>query len=198
MQGFNIQVNFLDSGIDVTVNGKPVTTEDIQEFLTMISTKTVEASQKAATQANEDFVNLYDKIGEEVEQVVDKTMSEFDKVFEGFDPFFGTSINLNNPFDTDQVRKAQDTVKKWSDQATLITDKAKAVANTTPSEPKANFGVQKLEGDAKYTITELGELKLIPGFFDDQQYHLFKYFYGSTELDRKTFMNKIFNNLKPQ
>jgi hypothetical protein len=198
MQGFNIQVNFLESGIDVTVNGKPVTTEDIQEFLTMISIKTVEASQKAATQANDDFVNMYDKIGEEVEQVVDKTMSEFDKVFEGFDPFFGTSTKLNNPFDPNQVRKAQETVKKWSEQATELTEKAKAVSNNTPSEPTASFGVQKIEADAKYTITELGELKLIPGFFDDQQYHLFKYFYGSTELDRKTFMNKIFNNLKPQ
>jgi hypothetical protein len=198
MQGFNIQVNFLESGIDLKVNGKPVTTDDIQEFLTMISTKTVETSQKAATQANEDFVNIYDKIGEEVEQVADKTLSDFYKVFEGFDPFFGTSINLNNPFETNQLRKAQDTVKQWSDQASKLTDKAKAVANNTTSEPIANFGVQKLEGDAKYTIAELGELKLIPGFFDDQQYHLFKYFYGSTELDRKTFMNKIFNNLKPQ
>jgi hypothetical protein len=225
MKGFNIRVNFLKKGIDVTVDGNSITGGDVHEFLNKIAAKTSEASKKVVTpMSNTDFVSMCDKVGEDVSEVVDKAMGDldkafdsFDNVFDGIDPLFGNSINLNNPFDTEQVRKAQETVDQWSKQAAKLTQtaqqiqeealkKAQAKANAradiqTPTsdyvEPNTTFGVQKLEGNTKYTITELSELKLIPGFYDDQQYHQFKYFYGGTELDRKTFMNKIFNNLKP-
>jgi hypothetical protein len=228
MQGFNIRVNFLKKGIDVTVDGNSITGEDVQEFLTKIATKTSEASKKVVTPiSNTDFVSIYDKVGEDVSEVVDKAMGDldkafdsFDNVFDGIDPLFGNSINLNNPFDTEQVRKAQETVDQWSKQAAKLTQtaqqiqeealkkaQAKAYARADSQTPNSDyvepntinttFGVQKLEGNTKYTITELSELKLIPGFYDDQQYHQFKYFYGGIEHDRKTFMNKIFNNLKP-
>jgi hypothetical protein len=226
MQGFNIRVNFLKSGIDIKVDGNSITTEDIQEFFQKIASKTTDTAKQVVTPiTNTDFVSMYDKIGEDVGEVVDKAMGDidkafdsFDNVFDGIDPLFGTPINLNNPFDTEQVRKAQDTVNQWSEQVTKLNQtaqqiqeealkKAKAQAdvwadrqipNSDYVEPNATFGVQKLEGNTKYTINQLSELKLIPGFYDDQQYHQFKYFYGGTELDRKTFMNKIFNNLKPQ
>jgi hypothetical protein len=209
MKGFNIRVNFLQSGIDIKIDGNSITNEDIQEMLQKVASRTPNAPFVNPPKEGTEFTSMYDQMGnigkdiwtqegDKIAQVVDKTMKDFDKAFDGFDDLFGNSIDLN-PFDTDQVKAAQDAVKSWGDTARKYTEATKTnktKESQAPTEDKTPtsssvFGVEMIATKSKSVITQLDDLKKIPEFYIPGKEMNFNYFYNGEQILRNEFLKEL-------